>query len=332
MKATLRSLFAGHSLSREEACRLLTEIAQQRYNSSEVSAFLTVFCMRCVTLDELSGFRDAMLALSRPMSLADFDPIDVCGTGGDGKDTFNISTLSAFVIAGSGVPVAKHGNVGVSSVCGSSNVLEALGVVFHAEESMLRRCLEEAGICYLHAPLFHPAMKNLAPIRRELGVRTFFNMLGPLVNPCRPRRQMIGVYDLELARLVHYVLQQEKIAYRVVHSLDGYDEISLTGAFKLYGPQAEQVLEPEDLGMARLEPSSLYGGEDVASAAALFLTILRGEGTVAQQQAVCANAGLALHCAEAAPTLQDAIQMAEETLRSGRAYQTFQTFLKTTQG
>lgn len=331
MKATLARLFAGHLLSRSEAAALLLSIAQQQHPPSQVASFLTVFCMRRITLDELAGFRDTMLALSHPVSFGDLDPIDVCGTGGDGKETFNISTLSAFVVAACGVPVAKHGNVGVSSICGSSNVLEALGVVFSSQERILRRCLEEAGICYLHAPLFHPAMKAMAPIRRELGVRTFFNMLGPLVNPARPRRQVMGVYDLELARLVHYLLGQEGIAYRVVHALDGYDEISLTGAFKLYGPQREQILEPEEIGLPRCTPAALWGGQDIASSARLFLTILRFEGTDAQHNAVIANAALALHCAGAVASLQEGVSCATDALRSGRAHQTFERFLQITQ-
>jgi len=331
MKATLTRLFAGHPLSREEAAALLLAIVQQRYPSSQVAGFLTVFCMRQMTLAELAGFRDTMLSLSRSVSLGEVDLIDVCGTGGDGKQTFNISTLSAFVVAACGVRVAKHGNIGVSSVCGSSNVLEALGVVFHSQESVLRRCVEEAGICYLHAPLFHPAMKAMAPIRREFGVRTFFNMLGPLVNPARPRCQVMGVYDLEIARLVHYLLGQEGIAYRVVHSLDGYDEISLTGAFQVYGPQREQVLDPEDIGLSRCSAVALWGGKDIASSAQLFLAILRAEGTPAQEAVVAANAALALHCAGAVASLQEGIAHAQEALRSGKAYRTFERFLHLTQ-
>lgn len=325
MREILEHLFSHHTLQRHEARDILKDMAAQSYNASQMSAFLTVFRMRSITVDELEGFRDAMLELCRPVSLEAYNPIDLCGTGGDGKDTFNISTLAAFVVAGSGVPVAKHGNYGVSSLCGSSNVLQELGVTFSNEESHLHQQMEEAGLCYLHAPLFHPAMKHIAPVRRELRVRTFFNMLGPLVNPSFPKHQLIGVFSLELARLYGYLLQRKDMRYRVVHSLDGYDEVSLTGKFKLLSEHGEQLVSPEDWGLSTVSPEELYGGDDVASAAALFVRVLEGEGTATQNQVVLTNASLAIHCARPEMSLEDARAAAEESLMSGKARKVLHT-------
>jgi anthranilate phosphoribosyltransferase len=257
--------------------------------------------------------------------------MDLCGTGGDGKDTFNISTTTSFVVAGAGIRVAKHGNNGVSSVCGSSNVLTHLGIGFTNDEDTLRRCLEEAGICYLHAPLFHPAMKHVAPVRRALSMRTFFNMLGPLVNPSRPSCQLVGVYDLELARLYAYLLQRGEGHYTVVHSLDGYDEISMTGPVKLISSRGEEILEPAAFGLSQVTPSALYGGDDIPSAAAIFTRLLQGEGTPAQETAVLANAAVAIRTARPELSLSDAREMATESLRSGKAWQAFQTLVALTE-
>ena len=233
MKEILDHLINYRSLDRERSKEVLTNLARGTYNQSQVAAFLTVYMMRTITVEELAGFREAMLELCLFTDLSEFEAMDLCGTGGDGKDTFNISTLSSFVVAGAGQNVVKHGNNGVSSVCGSSNVLQQLGYEFTNDRDKLRRNLEDAGICFLHAPLFHPAMKNVAPIRKELGMKTFFNMLGPLVNPTFPKKQLIGVFNLELARLYGYLLQEAKSDFAVVHGLDGYDEISLTGPFKV---------------------------------------------------------------------------------------------------
>lgn len=321
MREILEHLFSHHTLSRQEASDILKDMAAQKYNESQMAAFLAVFRMRSITVDELEGFRDAMLALCRSLDFAAYEAIDLCGTGGDGKDTFNISTLSAFVVAGSGVKVSKHGNYGVSSVCGSSNVLQHLGLQFTNDESVLRRQMEEAGICYLHAPLFHPAMKHIAPVRKALRVRTFFNMLGPLVNPASPKSQIIGVFSLELARLYGYLLQRKEMQYKVLHTLDGYDEVSLTGAFKMISNSGEELLQPRDLGLAAVAAETLHGGNDIPSAAEIFTRVLNGDGTAEQTRVVIANSGLAIHCARPTWSLSDAFAAARESLESGKARQ-----------
>jgi anthranilate phosphoribosyltransferase len=323
MKNILNYLFEYKALSKEQAREVLVGITQGNYNHSEIAAFLTVYAMRSVTVQELEGFRDAMLDLCLHVDLSAYDPMDLCGTGGDGKDTFNISTLSCFVVAGAGQRVAKHGNHGVSSLCGSSTVLEYLGVKFTNEKSTLERQLEQAGVCFLHAPLFHPAMKNVAPVRRELGIKTFFNMLGPMVNPAAPKKQLVGVFSLELARLYAYLYQQSESRFLILHALDGYDEVSLTGAFKIITAQSEQILTPSDLGLATLRPEELSGGESVAASARIFMNVLNGEGTSAQTQAVVANSALALHCANPELSLPDAVAAARESLHSGRALACF---------
>ena len=328
MKDTLNHLFAYRTLPQDEAHRVVLGIARGEYNPAQIAAFLTVYLMRSVTVDELAGFRNALLELCRPVELGGYDVMDVCGTGGDGRNTFNISTLSAFVVAGAGQPVAKHGNHGVSSISGSSTVLEHLGVRFTAESDQLRRQLDEANICFLHAPLFHPALKNVAPLRKELGVKTFFNMLGPLVNPARPRLQLVGVFSLELARLYAYLHQQEpEREFLVVHSLDGYDEVSLTGPVKLIGRQGEELLNPVDFNLPTATPEELFGGDTVAEAAHIFEQVLRGTAPAPHRAAVLANAALALRTAGRAADIAEGLAQAAESLDSGRARQAFKKLL-----
>ncbi len=328
MKNILNRLFEHQTLTREEARTVLSQITGGHHNNAQVAAFLTVYLMRAITVEELTGFRDAMLELCLKIDLADFDPMDLCGTGGDGKNTFNISTLSAFVTAAAGVPVAKHGNYGVSSVSGSSNVMEYFGAKFTNDESQLKRQMETAGICFLHAPLFHPAMKHVGPIRRELGVKTFFNMLGPMVNPAFPQKQISGVFNLELARLYYYLFQATGKRFTIVHSLDGYDEMSLTGPCKTLLNEGEYVLHPEDLNLHTWTPEDLFGGDTVEDAALIFRQILEGTGTQAQQEAVIANSALAIRCAQPELTLTQAAETARETLVSGKALLTFKTYLE----
>src|SRR5210317_1279642 len=294
MKAILNQLIQHEQLTRQQARQVIINIADGKYNPSQIAAFLTVFMMRSISLEELEGFRAALLELCIHVDLSEFEAIDLCGTGGDEKNTFNISTLSAFVTAGAGVKVTKHGNYGVSSGCGSSNVLEALGIRFTHEADFLKRCMEQAGICILHAPLFHPAMKNVAPIRRELGVKTFFNMLGPLVNPAFPQNQMTGVFNLELARLYHYLFQKTDTNFTILYALDGYDEISLTGAAKAFSNSSERLLTPQDFGLLPLEAKQIAGGDNVASSAKIFMNVIQNKGTQAQTDVVCANAGVAI--------------------------------------
>lgn len=325
MKDVLNRLFEHKALNKETAREVLRNMAQGQYNTSQVASFLTVYLMRSITVDELEGFRDAMLELCIALPFEEYDAIDLCGTGGDGKDTFNISTLSSFIVAGAGQKVAKHGNNGVSSVCGSSNLLAYYGYQFTSDEAALRRSIEEANICFLHAPLFHPAMKNVAPIRKELGLKTFFNMLGPMVNPSFPRKQLVGVFSLELARLYYYLYQKSDKRFVILHSLDGYDEISLTGPFKMYTNDGEFLLHPEDIGLHQWKEEDLVGGDTIEASAKTFLNILEGKGTDAQNEVVCANAGMALYCGEKADTLQGAVALARETLASGKALHTFKT-------
>ena len=299
---------------------MIINIAEGQYNTSQIASFLTVYMMRSINLEELEGFRSALLELCIAIDLSEFDTIDLCGTGGDGKDTFNISTLSSFVTAGAGVKVTKHGNYGVSSGCGSSNVLEALGVKFSNDQDFLKRCVDQAGICILHAPLFHPAMKNVAPVRRELGVKTFFNMLGPLVNPAFPKNQLTGVFNLELARLYHYLFQKTDTNFTILYALDGYDEISLTGPTKAFSKNSEGILTPQDFGVLPLEASQIAGGDNVESSAKIFMDVIQNKGTQAQQEVVCANAGMAISTAlDLSPI--DGFEKAKESLLSGKAFE-----------
>ena len=318
MKLLLNRLTNHESLSSDEAMQVLFNISKGMYNQSQIESFLTVFMMRSFTLEELKGFRDALLELCIPIDLKDFNAIDLCGTGGDGKDTFNISTVSSFVAAGAGIKVAKHGNYGVSSACGSSNVMEYLGVKFSSEESFLKRCIDKTGICILHAPLFHPAMKNVAPIRRELGVKTFFNMLGPMVNPSFPKNQMVGVFNLELLRLYGYLYQNSDKNYSIVYDLNGYDEISLTGNTKIISNKSERTVSAEDLGVLQIKQEAIFGGKTVEDSAKIFISIIEGKGTEAQNNVVCANAGLAIATTKQI-SHKEGFELAKESLISGKA-------------
>jgi len=318
MKHILNRLISHEILSKEEAKTVLINISTGQYNQSQIASFLTVFMMRNITIEELAGFREALLELCIAIDFSAYDTIDLCGTGGDGKDTFNISTLASFITAGTGIMVAKHGNYGVSSISGSSNVMESLGVRFSNEEDFLKKCLEEAGICILHAPLFHPAMKNVGPVRKELGIKTFFNLLGPMVNPSFPKNQMVGVFNLELARMYSYLYQDTAIKFSILHSLDGYDEISLTGNAKIISNTTESILKPEDFGLSKLTRQQIEGGKTIGEAAQLFKDIIAGKGTAAQNNVVCANAAMAISLMKNVSIIEG-LQLAEESLHSGKA-------------
>lgn len=330
MKEVLNNLFAYKSLDKQTAKDILTNLTQGAYNQSQVAAFLTVYLMRSIRVEELEGFRDAMLELCIPLHIDEYDAIDLCGTGGDGKDTFNISTLASFIVAGAGQNVAKHGNNSVSSACGSSNLLSYFGYEFTNERDQLIKNLDEAGICFLHAPIFHPAMKNVAPIRKELGVKTFFNMLGPMVNPAFPKKQLVGVFSLELARLYAYLYQRTDKSFVILHSLDGYDEISLTGGFKMLSNNQEQELYPENIGFDTHPKEALAGGSNIEESAQIFLNVLKREGTPAQEEVALANAGMAIYCGKQNLSLEDSMEAAKESLYSGRALQKFKTLIGTT--
>lgn len=328
MKKILSHLFESKTFSKEEAYEILTNITSGKYNASQMAAFMAAYCMRSITVEELAGFRDAMLDLCLKLDFKGYNLIDLCGTGGDGKNTFNISTLASFVVAGAGYHVAKHGNYGVSSGCGSSNVIEYLGYQFTNDINEVSRSLNEANICFLHAPMFHPAMKTVAPIRRELGVKTFFNMLGPLVNPAEPIYQSVGVFSLELARLYGYLYQKTNKQYSILHALDGYDEISLTSDFKVIGNFGERYVSLDKLGFEKVGANEIQGGETIEEAANIFTAVLNGTGTVAQNNVVLCNAAIAIQTICQDKSFADCYDEAEVSLLSKRALNSFNKLVK----
>jgi anthranilate phosphoribosyltransferase len=319
MKKILQYLFEHKSLTREQAMEVLVDISNGKYNEHEITSFITVYLMRSITIDELMGFRDALLSLAVKVNVGVDNAIDIVGTGGDGKDTFNISTLACFIVAGAGQPVVKHGNYGASSISGASNVMEQLGYKFKNEGAALAKEVKEAGICFLHAPLFHPALKTVGPLRRNMGVRTFFNMLGPIVNPAQPKFQLIGVYNLEMARIYNYLLQLLNKEFTIIHSLDGYDEISLTTDTKILSNTGESIRTPYQLGKKRVFAAELEGGNTVAEAAAIFKNIIEGKGTWSQNAVVLANAAMALHVTGKYENYDLAFQAAVNSLETGAA-------------
>ena len=328
MKAILNYLFENRSFTKEESKNILINMARGQYNQSQMAAFITAYCMRSSTVDELEGFRDALLEMCLPVDLETENLFDLCGTGGDGKDTFNISTLASFVVAGAGYPVAKHGNYGVSSGSGSSNVMEYLGYRFTSNQDQLKKNIATAGICFLHAPLFNPAMKIIAPIRKELAVKTFFNMLGPMVNPAKPKNQMVGVFSLELARVYNYLYQKTDKNYTIVHALDGYDEISLTGGFKTFSNAGEQVYQLKDLGFARLDPAQISSGHTVPEAAAVFTDVLNNTATAAQTTVVLCNAAMAIKTSCPEKSFAACFDEANVSLQNKKALNSFKLLLQ----
>jgi len=328
MKAILNKLYNHERLSKSEATRVLKDIAAEKYNDAHLASFMTVFMMRPITVAELSGFRNALKELAIKIDLSDYNTIDIVGTGGDGKDTFNISTLTSFIVAGTGQKVAKHGNYSVSSQSGSSDMLESFGYNFTNDQSTLRAHLEEANICFLHAPKFHPAMKAVSSARKALALKTFFNMLGPLVNPSSPQNHMLGTFNLETARLYNYILQEENTNYGIIHALDGYDEISLTSGFKLFTKNGEQIIYPEDLGQKRIQQSAIFGGNSVADAAKIFKTILDGKGTEAQNNVVLTNAAFALTIVDETISFEAAFEEAKASLFGLKAKQTLEKLVR----
>ncbi|MBH1959674.1 MAG: anthranilate phosphoribosyltransferase [Flavobacteriia bacterium] len=327
MKQILQYLFNHNTLSKAEAKAILTEIAQNKFNENEVTAFVTVFLMRSITLEEIEGFQDALLRLSVTVDLGTGDLVDIVGTGGDGKDTFNISTLASFVVAGTGQKVAKHGNYGVSSISGSSNVLEELGYQFKTSSEDLRADLSKGNICFLHAPLFHPALRSVGPLRKGLGLRTFFNILGPLVNPAKPKFSMIGVYSLEIARIYQYLLQKKQENFLLVHALDGYDEISLTSDTKIFDKSGEYIFSAQELGFKNISAESIFGGNTKQDAAEIFKSVLEGNGTYEQNSVVLANAAMALKNTEKYGDYKKCMDLATESLESGKALQSLQNII-----
>ena len=327
MKNTLEKLIEKEYLTASEAEKCLIEITEGKHHDILVSSFLTIFMTRTLSIEELNGFRNALLNLCIKVDLSDYDTIDLCGTGGDEKNTFNISTLSSFITAGAGIKVAKHGNYGISSNCGSSNVLEFLGIRFSSDESYLKNCIDKTGICFLHAPLFHPAMKNVASVRKNLGIKTFFNILGPLVNPANPKNQLTGVYNLETARLYGYFFQQTNKNYTITYSLDSYDEISLTGPTKLIRNSGELILEPHHFGYKIVGKKSISGGSSVEKSALIFKSILEGNGSEEQNNVVCANAAMAISTSKNLD-IDESIKIAEDSLYNKKALKSFEKLVK----
>lgn len=327
MKKILNHLFENKSFSREEAQRILIAIASGEFNTSQIAAFITAFGMRNITVAELQGFRDAMLDLCVKVDLSNYELVDLCGTGGDGKDTFNISTLASFVVAGAGYKVAKHGNYGVSSGCGSSNVMEYPGYTFTADQDELKRSLDRAGICFIHAPLFNPAMKIVAPIRKDLGVKTFFNMLGPMVNPAQPKNQIVGVFSLELARLYAYLYQDTDKNYTIIHAVDGFDEVSLTCDFKTFSKNGEALVKVSDLGFEEFDVHEIVGGDTIKSSAHIFTSVLQGTGTDPQNNVVLCNAAIAIQTIKPEQSFADCFYEAESSLVGGMALKSFQNLI-----
>ncbi|HVK97770.1 MAG TPA: anthranilate phosphoribosyltransferase [Flavisolibacter sp.] len=327
MKKILQLLFQHKTLTQEQAKEVMLNLAKGVYNETEIAAFITVYLMRSITIEELQGFRDGLLELAMPVDLNGHKVMDIVGTGGDGKNTFNISTLSCFIVAGTGKKVAKHGNYGATSVSGASNVMEHLGYKFKTDNTKLKQEIEQAGMCFLHAPFFHPALKAVAQIRKNIGFRTFFNMLGPMVNPANPEYQLVGVYSLEMARIYNYLLQQKEKPFTIIHGLDGYDEISLTNDTKVITNKCEKVYSAEELGKRTVSATDIEGGNSVGDAAKIFVTILKGEGTWAQNAVVLANAAMALDCTGSYTTYNDAYYAAVESLESGKAFQSFEKLI-----
>lgn len=327
MKEILYRLFEHQYLGREEARRILQHMAAGQYNDAQIASLITVFLMRNISVDELTGFREALLEMRVPVDLSEYKPIDIVGTGGDGKNTFNISTASCFTVAGAGYHVVKHGNYGATSVSGASNVMEQHGVKFTADPDKLRLSMDTCGIAYLHAPLFNPALKAVAPVRKSLGVRSFFNMLGPLVNPALPAYQLLGVYNLPLLRLYSYTYQESGTRFAVVHSLDGFDEISLTADFKVAMPEKEKLFTPEMLGFPRCAEADLDGGETIGDAARIFNRVLENRATDAQKNCVIANSAFAIQVICPEKRIETCIDEARESLESGRALATFRKFV-----
>lgn len=328
MRAILNSLFDHQALTRAEAHEVMKKMAEGKYNESQIAAFISVYLMRSIELDEILGFREALLSMAIKPDFSGFDILDIVGTGGDEKNTFNISTAACFAVAGAGYQVVKHGNYAATSVSGSSNVLEFYGAKFTTNETVLKQSLDASGFAFLHAPIFNPAMKNVAPVRKSLGVRTFFNLLGPLISPAQPQSQCLGVYNLKMLRLYTYIYQQLGIRYSIVHSLDGYDEISLTDATIVVNQGGEKIYNPDQLGYSKISQQDLYGGTTIEEAAGIFMKVLDNNATIAQRNAVLANAAVAIQALKPGKSLDICKEEALRSIESGAAKKSFTKFLE----
>jgi anthranilate phosphoribosyltransferase len=328
MKNTLEYLFEGNTLSRADAKKSLLEVGKGMHSEVEFASFLTVFKMRSITSDELAGFRDAMAELCMVTDLSEYEAIDVVGTGGDGKNTFNISTLACFIIAGAGVNVAKHGNYAVSSTSGSSNLIELMGYKFSNDPAKLKNDLDKSNFCFMHAPLFHPAMKHIAPVRRALKVQTFFNILGPMINPSSPKYQVLGVNNEENFNHYKNVYEMLDVNYTIINSNDGYDEVSLTDSTRFVQKETEGFFSPSDFGFEKIHPETIYGGDSIKEAARIFLNILEGKGSTEQNNVVVANAAVGLNLVFPEKSLPECVDMASESLKSGKTLQKLKAVTK----
>lgn len=328
MKDILYKLFDYNYLTRDEAKQGLIDIVKGGVPETQIASLITSFLMRSISVDEILGFRDALLEMRVMVDLSDYSPLDIVGTGGDGKNTFNISTTACFVVAGAGYNVVKHGNYGATSISGASNVIEQQGVKFHADNDLFRKSLDKCNIAYLHAPLFSPALKAVAPVRKSLGVRNFFNVLGPLVNPVQPEFQMLGVYDLAMLRLYSYIYQEENKKFTIVHSMDGYDEISLTSQFKVVSNRGEQLFMPDDLGFKRLNQEDLYGGDTPEDASKIFRDVLSASATEAQTNAVLVNAAFGIQTVDQTKTIEECIEIARDSLYGKKALKVLEKFIE----
>ena len=328
MKHILLKLLDYQYLTREESRELRIAIVNGEVPEAQLSAIITTFLMRSISVEEVSGFREALMEMRTHIDLSDYRAVDIVGTGGDGKNTFNISTTASFVVAGAGYSVVKHGNYGATSVSGSSNAMEQQGVKFTTDADVLRKSLDQASIAYLHAPLFSPALKAVAPARKSLGVRTFFNVLGPLVNPVEPEYQLLGVYNLSLSRLYRYIYQANNKKFSIVHSMDGYDEISLTGDFKVISNHGEHLYNPEELGIDRIKESDIYGGNTIKEAVAIFNNVLSGNGTKAQADVVMINAAFAIQLMEEEKSIEECIDIARESIQAKKALGSLNKFIE----
>lgn len=328
MKDILYKLFDYHLLTREEAKKVLFEIVNGDIPETQIASLITSFLMRSISVDEILGFRDALLEMRVGLDLSDYNPLDIVGTGGDGKNTFNISTTSCFVVAGAGYNVVKHGNYGATSISGASNVIEQQGVKFRADNDLFRKSLDACNIAYLHAPLFSPALKAVAPVRKSLGVRNFFNVLGPLVNPVQPEFQMLGVYSLAMSRLYSYIYQEENKKFCIVHSMDGYDEVSLTSQFKVVSNKGEQLFMPDDLGFRKLKQDELSGGNTPEDAALIFRNVLKAEATEAQINVVLVNAAFGIQTIDQDKTIEECLEIARDSLYGKKAYNVLKKFVE----
>lgn len=328
MKEILYKLFDYEYLSRDEAKEVLFAIVKGDIPDTQIASLITSFLMRSISVDEILGFRDALLDMRVHVDLSDYKPLDIVGTGGDGKNTFNISTSACFVVAGAGYNVVKHGNYGATSISGASNVIEQQGVKFTTDNAKLRQSLDACHIAYLHAPLFSPALKAVAPVRKTLGVRNFFNVLGPLVNPVQPEYQMLGVYNLAMSRLYSYIYQEENKKFSIVHSLDGYDEVSLTSQFKVVSNKGEQLFMPEELGFKRAGQHELYGGDTPEDASHIFRNVMNATATDAQMSAVLVNAAFGIQTIEQDKPIEECLEIARDSLYGKKALKTLNKFIE----